>query len=202
RCMVCHACYDAPCQLVLSSRDGLLRGASKDEVYHSSRLLAAAPTRLGIDAQTPEQWHARGFFPVATSGPGGAPSPLLAMLALGAARRSAPDQPLPAEFPLDRDRALSCPRAEELADYAAAHPDGGMPYGMARLSDEEYRIIGEWAASDAPVRPPPPLPADLAAEIGDWEHLLNEPALEARVAARYAYDHLPFAHLYFPLHPA
>src|SRR5262245_41608543 len=46
RCMICHACYDAPCQLVLSSRDGLLRGASKDPVYHSSRLLAAPPTRL------------------------------------------------------------------------------------------------------------------------------------------------------------
>ena len=54
RCMVCHACYDAPCQLVLSSRDGLARGANKHPVYDAARLLAATPTRLGIDAQTPE----------------------------------------------------------------------------------------------------------------------------------------------------
>jgi len=40
-----------------------------------------------------------------------------------------------------RDRALSCPRADEFAAYAAEHPSGGMPYGMARLTDEEYRII-------------------------------------------------------------
>lgn len=29
RCVVCHACYDAPCQLLLSSHAGLDRGASK-----------------------------------------------------------------------------------------------------------------------------------------------------------------------------
>jgi len=201
RCMVCHACYDAPCQLVLASPDGLLRGASKDPVYHASRLLAARPTRLGIDAQTPSEWHKLGFFPVTESRADGSPSPLLAMLALGAVHDFAPDQPLPGDFPLDRDRALSCPRAEEFPAYAAEHPNGGMPYGMARLSDEEYRILGEWAASGAPARPPPPLPADLSAEIAHWESLLNASSLEARVAARYAYEHWAFAHLYFPSHP-
>ena len=28
RCVVCHACYDAPCQLKLSSIEGIERGAS------------------------------------------------------------------------------------------------------------------------------------------------------------------------------
>lgn len=40
RCVVCHACYNAPCQLKLSSFDGLDRGASKQAVYSSSRLRA------------------------------------------------------------------------------------------------------------------------------------------------------------------
>jgi hypothetical protein len=199
RCVVCHACYDAPCQLVLSSRDGLARGAHKDPVYDSARVLAAPPTRLGLDAETPEAWRDLGFFPVA-SGSESSPSVLSWMLALGAAHPFAPGEPLPADFPLDRDRALSCPRTDEVAAYAAEHPAGGMPYGMARLSDAEYRIIAEWAASDAPTRPPPPLPPDLAGEIADWERLLNDPALEARVAARYAYEHWVFAHLWFPSH--
>ena len=41
RCVVCHACYDAPCQLKTTSWHGLARGASKEPVYHASRLLAA-----------------------------------------------------------------------------------------------------------------------------------------------------------------
>jgi hypothetical protein len=201
RCMVCHACYDAPCQLALSSREGLARGASKDPVYSSARLRAATPTRLGLDAHTVEEWRKLGFFPVAANGSDGSPSALLAMLALGAAHRFAFDQPLPADFPLDRDRALSCPREDELSAYVEQHPMGGMPYGMTRLSDEEYRIIGEWAASDAPTREPPPVPGELARQIAEWEALLNDPALEARVAARYAYEHWAFAHFYFSSHP-
>jgi hypothetical protein len=35
RCMVCHGCYDAPCQLKLDAWQGLQRGASKDKVYGS-----------------------------------------------------------------------------------------------------------------------------------------------------------------------
>src|SRR5215472_1235705 len=44
RCVVCHACYDGPCQLLFSSPDGIARGASKENVYDTSRLTAAAPT--------------------------------------------------------------------------------------------------------------------------------------------------------------
>ena len=201
RCVVCHACYDAPCQLVLSSREGLSRGAHKNPVYDAARVLAAQPTRLGLDAQTPEAWRELGFFSVAASGSDGSPSTLSAMLALGAAHRFSSDEPLPADFPLERDRPLTCPHADEFSAYAARYPSGGMPYGMARLSDEEYRIIAEWAASDAPTRTPPPLPPDLAGEIEQWERLLNDPTLEARISARYAYEHWVFAHLWFPSHP-
>lgn len=46
RCVVCHACYDAPCQLKLSSVEGIDRGATKKLVYEGTRLTAVAPTRL------------------------------------------------------------------------------------------------------------------------------------------------------------
>ena len=64
RCMVCHGCYDAPCQLKLDAWAGLQRGASKDEVYDGTRLKTANLTRLFEDAQTTEQWREKGFYPV------------------------------------------------------------------------------------------------------------------------------------------
>ena len=51
RCVVCHGCYDAQCQLKLSSIEGIERGASKDRVYDSTRL-TEAPT--GPDAPRAE----------------------------------------------------------------------------------------------------------------------------------------------------
>ena len=64
RCVVCHACYDAPCQLKTTSWEGLARGASKVPVYDATRLLAAPTTRLYEDAQKASDWRTRGFFPV------------------------------------------------------------------------------------------------------------------------------------------
>ena len=46
KCVACHACYDAPCQLNLGSGEGLLRGASQQAVYNGGRLQAQQPTRL------------------------------------------------------------------------------------------------------------------------------------------------------------
>ena len=62
--MVCHGCYDAPCQLKLDAWAGLQRGASKDKVYDGTRLLTANLTRLFEDAQTTAEWRTKGFYPV------------------------------------------------------------------------------------------------------------------------------------------
>ncbi|MFT7561292.1 MAG: hypothetical protein ACI93R_003218 [Flavobacteriales bacterium] len=56
RCVVCHSCYDAPCQLKLGSYEGIIRGASKDLVYQGTRLFETEPTRLFIDADKPSVW--------------------------------------------------------------------------------------------------------------------------------------------------
>ena len=52
RCVVCHGCYDAPCQLKLSSHEGLMRGANPELVYNGARIKAMEPTRLFIDAKS------------------------------------------------------------------------------------------------------------------------------------------------------
>ena len=64
RCVVCHACYDGPCQLKLTAWEGVARGTSKAPVYDAARLLEAPTTRLFVDAQLPSQWWERGFSPV------------------------------------------------------------------------------------------------------------------------------------------
>ncbi|WP_326525264.1 hypothetical protein, partial [Sphingomonas sp.] len=38
RCVACHACYDAPCQLKLGSSEGIDRGANPNKVYDALRL--------------------------------------------------------------------------------------------------------------------------------------------------------------------
>ena len=200
RCAVCHGCYDAPCQLVLASRAGLERGASKARVYHASRLRAAPPTRLELDAQTPAEWRELGFFPVAEPGNQDTANLVLAMLELGRSHTFAPDEPLPEELGLALDRPLTCPSADELEGYAAEHPTGGMPYGMARLTEGEFATLSAWAsAAGATTRQP--LSDVLTTEIAAWESLLNRSDLKHRVTARYAFEHWVFAHLYFASHP-
>ncbi len=53
RCVVCHACYNAACQLKLSSPAGIDRGSSKDRVYNAS-IFTRRPSRLFIDAENTE----------------------------------------------------------------------------------------------------------------------------------------------------
>jgi hypothetical protein len=64
--------------------------------------------------------------------------------------------------PLDIDRELSCPRAAEFGAFAAKHPEGAMPYGMARLADAELEVLAAWLAEGAPALPPPAVPLDTA----------------------------------------
>src|SRR5699024_11806746 len=64
KCLACHGCYDAPCQLKFETPEGLERGAHKQEVYNGSRLRAANTTRLGYDAHTEEEWRDLGFYSV------------------------------------------------------------------------------------------------------------------------------------------
>jgi hypothetical protein len=202
RCAVCHGCYDSPCQLDLTSYAGVDRGASKQAVYQSSRLLPAEPTRLFVDAHDAAEWRARGFVPVL-----GSESPsdalLLRMLALGRAHPPAADAKLPDTLPLDINRELSCPAPEEFDDFAAKHPGWGMPYGMAPLADDELESLASWARAGAPPPlPPAPLAPALRDEVERWERFLNADTLKQHVVSRYLYEHWFLAHLYFAQAPS
>jgi len=57
-----------PCQLKLTSPEGIHRGANKKKVYNASRLTADEPTRLFIDALTTQEWRQKGFETVLNEG--------------------------------------------------------------------------------------------------------------------------------------
>ena len=64
RCVVCHACYDAPCHLKLGSWEGIARGLNPALVFDGGRVSEAPMTRLFLDAQKASEWRKKGFSPV------------------------------------------------------------------------------------------------------------------------------------------
>ena len=196
RCMVCHGCYDAPCQLKLDAWEGLLRGASKDKVYDGTRLVNANLTRLFEDARSVDEWRAKGFYPVLDERDPQRAT-LLRMLQL---KR---DHPLPAgpvlpdgfDFRLDRNQ--QCSKPDEFDAFARDYPLWGMPYGMPALEDAEYTLLSEWLEQGAPGVPrAAPAPA-VQAEINRWEAFFNRPGIKQKLVSRYIYEHLFIGDLYF-----
>ncbi|MDP2562743.1 fatty acid cis/trans isomerase [Psychrobium sp. 1_MG-2023] len=202
RCTVCHGCYDAPCQLNLASYDGLARGASKEQVYSGSRLIAAEPSRLFIDAHSPQQWREKGFFPVlnerAPSGDQEA-SVMHRLLTLKQQHSQQLDnRPLSQQlYDFSLDRSQSCPTTAQLASFEQSTPHWGMPYGLPKLSHNEYTTLSQWLTAGAPVKQLPALSAELQTQVNNWEQFLNQDSLKAQLMARYIYEHWFLANLYF-----
>lgn len=196
RCMVCHGCYDAPCQLKLDAWEGLRRGASKDKVYDGTRLLTANLTRLFEDAHTSAQWREKGFYPVLD-----ADLPehgvLAGMLALKQEHPLPDVDRLPSSFDFSLDRKQQCPKPDEFDTFAAEYPLWGMPYGFPGLAGEEHRALVEWLEQGAPGVPRQPPGAAEQAAVASWESFFNDPGLKQKLASRYIYEHLFTGSLYF-----
>ena len=206
RCVSCHACSDAPCQLNLASHEGVLRGANKKLVYESARLRDEEPTRLSIDARTTEGWRAKGFFSVlgaqgsTNSGVGSPPSAgglMLGMLTLKTKNRGVAAKPPQGGRADDKQRSQQCPLPEEFDAYARRFPMHGMPYGLPAIADAEYAVLASWLARGAPAGEPEPLDLRYQQRIDGWEFFLNGGTAKQRLMSRYLYEHLFLANLYF-----
>lgn len=201
KCIACHACYDAPCQLSLTSAQGLERGASKLGVY-DTRLRDTAPTRLGIDALTVADWRRRDFWSVQEGAPGA--SLLARMLDLGDQHRWMPNARLPDELPLGVNRTNVCSTAAQMDGYANARPQQGMPLAVTGLTSQELTTLKTWMAEGAEVtRRTLTLRAVESDTVVQWEAWFNRGGLKERLVARYLYEHLFLGHLYVPgvVHP-
>ncbi|WP_105189497.1 fatty acid cis/trans isomerase [Pseudoalteromonas sp. T1lg48] len=202
RCVVCHGCYDAPCQLKLSSPQGIDRGTSKELVYDGTRLLASEPTRLFIDAHTTAQWREKGFNPVLNERQQNPHVNLMASvmyrsLALKQQHPLPRDAILGEQFDFSLDREQSCPTIEEFEDYAKDNPLAGMPYGLPALNSVEMAALTNWLQQGAPLPEAPAIAAELQAEVDKWEAFLNRDDLKHRLSARYIYEHWYLANIFF-----
>jgi hypothetical protein len=195
RCMVCHGCYDAPCQLKLDAWAGIERGASKEQVY-ALRLKAAPPTRLFEDAQTVDQWRELGFYPMLNEQTPDQ-SVLVRMLELKQQHPLPAGNLLPVDVSLGLDRQQQCTKPENFDTFAANNPLWGMPYGLPGLNKDEHATLTQWllrGAHGVPVTPP------TKGEVKDvqrWEVFFNGSSLKQQLVSRYIYEHLFIASLYF-----
>ena len=146
RCIACHGCLDSPCNLKMTSFEGVIRGAKGVNV-DDPHLFAEEPVRL-YDAPSVEAWRQRDFCNVIdqTAPPMERPSRsiLYRMVSAGAER----NQPL---FPLGplqpvyaKADAHLCPCGEEINTYLKKRPSAGMPFGLPGISQEQLGTFSRW----------------------------------------------------------
>ncbi|WP_417223117.1 fatty acid cis/trans isomerase [Amphritea sp.] len=200
KCLACHACYDAPCQLKMESYHGLERGASKQRVYDGARLSDITPTRLYIDAQTPDQWRQKGFYSVLShyTDQHDKTAPLMQqMIDLGYNNPLPAGQPVTDDIELGFDRVNSCPAPGEFDDYAEQFPHGGMPLAVSGLTPQEYQTLSTWLKQGANIDSQSRQISSADQQmITRWERWLNQPDKRSQLLARYLYEHLFLGHLY------
>lgn len=200
KCVACHACYDAPCQLNLGSEAGVLRGATKLPVYDGTRTEHQATTRLFIDAANEAGWREKGFYSVLSVPNSNSSAALLQrMLELGHRQQWPANAPLPKDLDISIKRKNLCPLPAEFDEFAQKNPLLGMPFAVTGLTQDEYAKIQDWLTQGAPVEEQDPqITPQEHAFIAEWEGFFNTRD-EARkvLVSRWLYEHLFLAHLYF-----
>ncbi|MBU0943454.1 MAG: fatty acid cis/trans isomerase [Proteobacteria bacterium] len=200
RCVVCHSCYNSPCQLKLSSYEGVDRGGSKKAVYDSTRLQTMDPTRLFIDAQSTEDWRQKSFFAVTESD---AEAGYNNSLMLQLLTHKIKDKRRSGLYVSEREDLTCAENGYELGSYLQSHQNNGMPFGFPPLTDQEFAIIAGWLVQGAKGPGPEEQAAlvrpsrNAAAALDKWEAFLNMEDAKHVMTARYLYEHLFLAHISF-----
>lgn len=202
RCVVCHGCYDAPCQLKLEAYEGLLRGANPGKVYDGTRLLGASLTRLFEDANTTAQWRGKGFHPVLNERKNTPTANINAgvmaqMLELKQAHPLPSSTILPDSFDFNLDHKQHCSAIEGFASFAESKPLWGMPYALPGLNEQEHDVMMRWLAQGASMGTATAIPAKVQKQIEEWETFFNGNSLKQQLVNRYIYEHLFLAQLFF-----
>ena len=206
RCDVCHSCYDAPCQMKLTSFEGLERGGSRKLVYNGARLKREIPTRLFVDAHSADQWRKMDFHPVLnerdqTPAANIENSVLYMMLQLKKEHPQPTAELLPASFDIGIDREQTCATAEDFEAYKEKYPLWGMPYALPGLTDEEHEIIIKWLRQGALITKGPEISEKARQIINRWEDFFNGSSLKEMLVSRYIYEHLFHARIHFDALP-
>jgi len=192
RCVSCHSCYNSPCQLKLDSFDGLDRGSTKELVY-TTRMSAANPTRLFIDALNTYDWRNKGFSSMTDKLEDSNASIIMQYLF------EKDKNPLNlGDYEPEADLLTCAKDKDELEDFFENNPHKAMPYGFPALKKDEYNLLMTWLDNGAIDDTKKDIITDFEKkEIEKFEAFLNNPSIKHQVTARYLYEHLFLAHIYF-----
>ena len=204
RCVVCHSCYNSPCQLKLDAYEGLERGSSKAKIYVGERLRAQDPSRLFLDAQSSLEWRKKGFSSVSESNSSAGTNNSIMLQLLNHKMKN----PKSIGEYLSESNDVVCARdTEELAEFLDDNPNQGMPFGFPALQEKEYKTVALWlsqgaqtpsAEEDAKLKSPS---AAVLPHIMKYEEFFNTNDAKHIMSARYIYEHLFLAHLSFSEKP-
>jgi hypothetical protein len=199
KCLSCHSCFDAPCQLKLESAEGLLRGAFRESIYAGARTEAMPPTRLGIDELTVSGWRKRGFHSVLQSADTQSEPLIAGMISLAKQYPFPPNSRIPDSIDLGINRKNQCVTGDKFSGYARDYPYSGMPFAVTGLSDQEYALLAGWAKQGAVISDEPmTLTEGEEKSLQQWESFFNRNDNRGKLVARWLYEHLFMATLYFP----
>jgi len=202
RCVVCHGCYDAPCQLKLTSIEGIKRGANPEKIYDAERIFATEPTRLFIDANTENEWREKGFHSILNEQQDNAinnlrHSVLYKMLRLKQLNPQPRVGMIDESIDLGLNREQACPVNGEFEEYAENFPTQGMPFATPNLSDEDYHVLVKWISQGMPDDSQLKFSDVAKIQIQKWEDFFNRTDLKSQLVSRYLYEHLFLGHLHF-----
>lgn len=219
RCVACHSCFNSPCQLNLSSYEGVTRGATTTPVYDLARFFSTKPTRLLIDEKSDEGWRERGFFSVTdphVSTFEDRPSLMSLML-----KGSDDDNGKGVNFDSEEDNFCASfdfksvrkgkdrkKKYKRIDHFFKTRPWAKMPYGFPALEQEEHDELVDWINKGA-IGPEgfrgtkgvyynfDQFSDELLSKLQQFEDLFNGSSNKDKLSSRYIYEKLFLGHLYF-----
>lgn len=217
RCVACHSCNTGPCQLNLTSYEGLSRGMSKDNPHDVKRTFGSVPRARLSDHYSVEKYRSMGFYPVVeqsvfeeqnkksimylalTHGEDNPPMTKEEIRKLGLHQESEDYQ---------------CPVNEkEFKEFTIKFPFGGMPFGCPEIEEEYVETLKTWileGAAGPSEQTQDDLQTTLITEhtpdpwldmVSEFEAFLNQDSLEWQAVARYIYEHTYSLDIHFDNHP-
>ncbi len=230
RCVACHGCYEAPCQVNLQSYEGVRRGFNPTPIFSAKRVDYTHSTRMD-DATTIAGWRKLGFLPIV----GSAAEPqaadqngrgsLMYRFLEQASKHHAPGfdpagaQKIQAAFDAEDKHACVATESQfrrELArsnpwsaltfeQFVSKTPISGMPFGLPRLDVGQEKALLTWLEEGAP-GPSAAAQAELekpthTEPIEKWEAFLNGASNREKHTARYIYEHVFSAVIHFEENP-
>lgn len=195
RCVACHSCYNAACQLKLSSFEGIERGLHPTlKIYDPRRTESEkVMTRLFTDAYTKTAWQSRfGFVSVLDNPASGRDSHIVSAIKGRSAGATSPNRP-----PEDLNGQVCTQNS------TVALP---MPYGLPALNEQEAQTVIQWVEkknfpSPQEMKVYNAVSPENRRNVEAWEAYFNRGGLKERLIARYLYEHLFISHIYFDERP-